>query len=109
MIAWLFLLGAIGFEVVGTMVLKYASINQSPIYSIITAIGYIISFVFLYYAIKKIDMGTAYAIWAGVGTAIIAVSGVFLFGENMSFLKAVFLLFIIIGAVGLKYLSGQNT
>lgn len=109
MLAWFYLAGAIFFEVMGTMALKYASINQTPIYSVITAIGYIISFTFLYFAIKKIDMGTAYAIWAGLGTAIIAVGGVFLFGENMTFLKGIFLVFIIIGAVGLKYLSGEGS
>ena len=108
LISWLFLAGAICFEVVGTMALKYASINQTPIYAVITAVGYIVSFVFLYFAIKKIEMGTAYAIWAGLGTAIIAVSGVIIFKEDMSILKALFLMLIIIGAVGLKYLSGSQ-
>lgn len=107
MIAWFFLAGAIGFEVIGTIALKYASLNQSPIYTVITAFGYIISFIFLYFAIKKIDMGTAYAIWAGLGTAIIAITGVYLFKENMNILKAIFLLFIIVGAVGLKYLASE--
>lgn len=105
MLSWFFLAGAIGFEVMGTIALKYASINQTPIYSIITALGYTISFIFLYFAIKKIDMGTAYAIWAGLGTAIITISGVFLFKEDINILKGIFLLFIIIGAVGLHYLT----
>lgn len=109
MISWIFLAGAIGFEVIGTIALKYASINQTPIYAVITAVGYIVSFVFLYFAIKKIDMGTAYAIWAGLGTAIIAITGVYLFKEDMNILKAIFLIFIIVGAVGLKYLAGEQS
>lgn len=103
--SWLFLLAAICFGVTGTMALKYASINKTPIYTVITAFGYTISFVFLYFAIKKIDVGTAYAIWAGIGTSIVAISGVVIFKEEMSFIKAIFLLFIIVGAIGLKYLS----
>lgn len=108
MIPWLYLSAAIVFEVIGTMALKYSSMNNSPIYSAITALGYIISFTLLWYAIKKIDIGTAYAIWAGMGTALIAIAGVVVFKEDMTLLKGLFLLFIIVGAVGLKYLSGGN-
>lgn len=109
MIYWSYLAGAIVFEVIGTFALKYSSLNSSPIYSVITAIGYLISFTLLYYAIKKIDIGTAYAIWAGMGTALIAIIGVMIFKEHMSLLKAICILFIIVGAVGLKYLSGSET
>lgn len=108
MIYWLYLVGAIVFEVIATMALKYSSVNNSPIYSVITAIGYVISFTLLYYAIKKIDIGTAYAIWAGIGTALIAIVGAILFKENMTLLKALCILLIITGAVGLKYLSSST-
>ena len=108
MIYWFYLLGAIVFEVLGTMALKYSSINSSAIYSWITALFYLIAFTLLWYAIKKIDIGTAYAIWAGLGTAFIAVLGVYVFNEDMTLLKASFILMIIIGAVGLKYVSGGH-
>lgn len=108
MIYWLYLVGAIVFEVIATMALKYSSVNNSSIYSVITAIGYVISFTLLYYAIKKIDIGTAYAIWAGIGTALIAIVGAILFKENMTLLKALCILLIITGAVGLKYLSSST-
>jgi len=109
MIYWFYLMGAIVFEVIGTMALKYSSLNSAPIYTILTAIGYLLAFTFLFYAIKKIDIGTAYAIWAGVGTALIAIIGVFLFKEDMSMIKALFILMIIVGSVGLKFLSGGES
>lgn len=109
MLAWHYLAGAILFEITGTMALKYSSINESPLFTIITVIGYFISFAFLYFAIKKIDIGIAYAIWAGLGTAIIAIGGVFIFKEEMNLLKAACILLIIVGSVGLKYLSGANS
>lgn len=105
MIHWFYLIGAIVFEVIGTMALKYSSINDSPIYSIITGVGYFISFTLLYYAIKEIEIGTAYAIWAGVGIALVSIIGVVIFKEEISLLKILFLSLIIIGAVGLKYIS----
>lgn len=108
MVYWLYLLGAIVFEVMGTMALKYSSVNSSPIYGWLTALFYLIAFTLLWYAIKKIDIGTAYAIWAGVGTAFIAILGVMIFKEEMTVMKALFILLIIIGAVGLKYISGEH-
>ena len=108
MIYWFYLLGAIVFEVLGTMALKYSSVNASAIYSWLTALLYLIAFTLLWYAIKKIDIGTAYAIWAGLGTAFIAILGVYFFDEDMTLLKVLFILMIIIGAVGLKYVSGGH-
>lgn len=108
MLSWLYLMVAIVFEVMGTIALKYSSINSSAIYSWLTAFLYLISFSLLWYAIKKIDIGTAYAIWAGMGTALIAVLGVVIFNESMNVGKAFFLVCIITGAVGLKYMSGGH-
>lgn len=105
MLYWFYLMVAISFGVSGTMALKYASVNQTPKLTIFTGIGYTISFIFLYFAIKKIDVGIAYAIWAGLGTAVVAFSGVFIFKEKITFLKAMFLCFIIVGSLGLQYLS----
>jgi small multidrug resistance pump len=104
---WIYLMIAIVFEVIGTMALKYASIHSSPIYTFITALGYIISFTLVYFAIKKLDIGLVYAIWAGMGTALIAILGVYLFNEHMNLLKAMCILMIIIGSMGLKFLAEQ--
>lgn len=106
MIYWFYLSLAIIFEVIGTLSLKYASINNSPIYSTIMGVSYIISFTLLYFAIKRIDIGIAYAIWAGMGTALIVIFGAFIFNEIMSVAKVFFIICIIVGAVGLKFMSG---
>jgi len=108
MISWVYLGVAIVFEVIGTMALKYSSMNNSPIYTVITVLGYIISFTLVYFAIKKLDIGLVYAIWAGMGTALIAVIGVVLFGEQMNIIKALCILLIIVGSVGLKFISGSE-
>lgn len=109
MISWIYLAVAIVFEVIGTMALKYSSVHNSPIYTVITAIGYFISFTLIYFAIKKLDIGVVYAIWAGMGTALIAIIGVYLFNEQMNFLKALCIVLIIVGSVGLKFLSGESS
>lgn len=53
-------------------------------------------------ALKKIDVGIAYAVWAGIGTALIAGIGMFYFKEPMNLVKVVSILLIIIGVVGLN-------
>jgi small multidrug resistance pump len=67
---------------------------------------YILSLVALTYALKKIDMSMAYAVWAGVGTALITLVGIFFFKEPATMLKLVSIALIIIGVVGL-HLSGE--
>lgn len=71
------------------------------------AVLYALSFVFLALCIKKIDVSIAYAIWSGLGTALIAVFGYFLFDESLGVLKVVSIAFIILGVVGLN-LIGQG-
>jgi small multidrug resistance pump len=60
----------------------------------------------LTYALKKIDMSMAYAVWAGVGTALITLVGIFFFKEPATMLKLASIALIIIGVVGL-HLSGE--
>jgi small multidrug resistance pump len=63
------------------------------------------SFVLLALALKKIEVSIAYAIWAGVGTALIALIGILYFNESVTTLKLMSILLIIAGVVGLN-LSG---
>ena len=60
-------------------------------------------------ALKVIPVGVAYAIWAGLGTATIAVIGMVAFGEQVSALKIVFIGMIIAGAVGLNLITDTRT
>ena len=68
---------------------------------------YAASFVALTFALKKIDVSVAYAVWFGVGTALIAVIGILYFRETITALKFVSILLIVVGVVGLN-LSGAK-
>jgi small multidrug resistance pump len=100
--SWVFLGLAILLEVTGTSFMK-ASQGLSKILPAVLMFGcYAGSLSFLSFALKQIDLGIAYAIWAGLGTAIVAVIGTAFFGETMNLLKAVSLVLIIAGVVGLN-------
>lgn len=64
-----------------------------------------LGFLFLSLAMESIPMGTAYAIWTGLGAAGTVLMGIFFFKESADWKRLVFLFFIIVGAVGLKILE----
>lgn len=92
-------------EVCGTTFLKLSDGFSKLIYAIPVLVLYGLSFIILSLALKKIEVGVAYAIWSGVGTALIAILGVVFFKETLTISKIVFLSLIVIGALGLN-LSG---
>ncbi len=102
MSAWLWLLLAIFFEVGGTTSLKYSAGLSKTMPVVLTAILYVISFTCLGITLKKMEVGLAYAIWSGLGTALIACIGIAIFGESLSILKVISLMLIIAGVVGLN-------
>lgn len=75
------------------------------IYAVPMLILYILSLIMLSLALKKIEVGIAYAIWSGFGIALIAAIGIVFFKESLTLSKIIFLSFIIIGVLGLN-LSG---
>ena len=102
---WLLLIAAITSEVGGTTCLKLSDGFSRLIPSLGVVALYMLSFVFLAAVLKTLDMGVAYAIWAGLGTALVATAGIFVFGEPVSTGRIVSIGFIIVGTVGLQ-LSG---
>ena len=108
MMPWFLLALAILTEVVGTLALKMSYGFSMLIPSIIVVVGYSTSFWFLALCLKSLDVGMAYAIWAGVGTALISIAGVFLFKEPMTVIKAVSLAFVILGVAGLHWAAGKT-
>ncbi len=104
---WFFLAGAILLEVAGTISMKFADGFSKLIPSILLAVFYLASLALLTLALKKIELGVAYAIWAGVGTALIAGIGILYFKEPATTLKMIILALIIAGVVGLN-LSGAK-
>ena len=99
---WLFLSGAILLEVAGTISMKLSEGFTRPIPSVLIFVFYIISFVALTFAIEKIEVSTAYTIWAGVGTTLIAIIGLVYFGEPATAIKFISIILIIIGVIGLS-------
>ena len=63
---------------------------------------------FLALSLRTIPVGAAYAIWAGVGTVLIVLVGVLLFGEKMTLLKAGLIAMIVVGAAGLMLLTEEE-
>ena len=99
---WLFLSGAILLEVAGTVSMKLSEGFTRPIPSVLLFLFYIASFVFLTFALKKIDVSSAYTIWAGARTALIAIIGILYFNEAITVIKFVSIVLIIIGVIGLS-------
>lgn len=99
--SWICLAMAIFFEVCGTTSLKISYGFSKPLPSIATVTFYLISFYQLAFALKDIEVGIAYAIWSGVGTALVAIIGFAFFNESISALKITSLVLIIAGVIGL--------
>lgn len=102
--AWMMLLGAGLMEVVWTMGLKYTEGFTRLAPSIITIVAMIISMTLLGLAVKSLPIGTAYAVWTGIGTVGAAIGGIVLFGEPATALRLGCMALIIAGIVGLKLL-----
>lgn len=103
--SWIYLFIAGLFEIGWAIGLKYTEGFTKLWPSVITVIGMILSFYFLSNAVKSIPIGTAYAIWTGIGAVGTAVLGIILFGESKEVIRIFFILLIVIGIVGLKIFS----
>ena len=102
---WIMLLLAGAFEVGWAAAMKMSEGFTSPIPSLITAVGYILSAVFLSMALKKLPLGTAYAMWTGFGIVGTSLLGIFLFNEALSTAQIFCVLLIAAGIAGLKLLG----
>ena len=102
MVYWLSLAGAILLEVAGTTSMKLSQGFTRTLPSILLFVFYAMSFTLMTIAVKKIDMSVSYAIWSGVGTALIALIGIGWFHESLTTLKVVSLALIVAGVLGLN-------
>ena len=98
----LYLILAIVFEVAGTTSMKLSEGFTQITPSIFIFVFYAFSFTFLTFTLKRLDLSLAYAVWAGLGTSLIAIIGVIFFHEPMTIIKALSLLLVILGVVGLE-------
>jgi len=88
--------------------MKLSAGFTKPTPSVLMWLFYGVSFYFLALALKKVDVSVAYAIWSGVGTALIATVGVLFFREPVSILKVVGLAAIVGGVVALNMSGGTH-
>ena len=104
---YVLLAGAIAAEVGATTAMKYTEGFSRLWPSVLTALGYVVAFALLAQTLKTISVGTAYAIWAGVGTAAIAAIGMLFLGEGLTLARAAGIA-LIIGGVVLLNLGGAH-
>ncbi len=93
---------AIAAEVIATVALKASDGFSRPVPSAIVVAGYLLSFWLLALVLKQLSVGTTYAIWSAVGTAAVALIGVFAYGETANALKLASLGLILLGVIGLN-------
>ncbi|MDF2725733.1 MAG: small multidrug resistance protein [Paenibacillus sp.] len=106
--AWVYLVIAGLFEIVWALGLKYTHGFTRLVPSAITLAGMIASFFLLSLSLKTLPIGTAYAIWTGIGALGTVIVGMFFFGEPRDWMRIMFVLLILAGIVGLKLTSGTQ-
>lgn len=104
---WTYLFIAGILEVGWAIGLKYTDGWSKLFPSILTIIGMIASFYFLSLALKSLPIGTAYAVWTGIGTVGAAILGMVLFDEPKEILRILCILLIVMGIAGLKITSAN--
>ncbi len=104
---WLYLTLASCSEIIFALSLKYNEGFTKLIPSIVTAVAGAGSFGLLMLAIKTLPLGTAYAIWTGVGAAGIAIASIFLFKESIDIYRLSSISLIILGVIGLKIFADE--
>ncbi|MBB1199153.1 quaternary ammonium compound efflux SMR transporter SugE [Enterobacteriaceae bacterium 89] len=100
--SWLILVVAGLLEVVWAVGLKYTHGFSRLVPSVITVTAMIVSVAMLSWAMKTLPVGTAYAIWTGIGAVGAAVTGIILLGESASLARIFSLVLIVCGIIGLK-------
>lgn len=100
--SWLILLVAGLLEVVWAVGLKYTHGFSRLVPSVITVVAMIASVALLSWAMKSLPVGTAYAVWTGIGAVGAAITGILLLGESASLARILSLALIVCGIIGLK-------
>jgi quaternary ammonium compound-resistance protein SugE len=104
--AWVILFVAGLFEIGWAVGLKYTEGFTRPIPTALTAVSLAASMALLGWAVRTLPLGTAYAVWTGIGAVGTAVLGVLLFHEPATAARLVCIGLIVAGIVGLKFFSG---
>jgi len=105
--AWIILFIAGLFEIGWAVGLKYTEGFTRPIPTILTAVSLVASMGLLGWAVKSLPLGTAYAVWTGVGAVGTAIVGILVFKEPATAARLVCLALIVSGILGLKVFSSH--
>ncbi|SDR18875.1 multidrug efflux SMR transporter [Pseudovibrio sp. Tun.PSC04-5.I4] len=103
--AWIWLIIAGLFEMAFAICLKLSDNFTKPVYTVLFVITASLSFYCLTRAMVSIPIGTAYAVWTGIGASGIALFGIFFFGEPVTFLRLFFIAMLVGAIIGLKFVS----
>jgi quaternary ammonium compound-resistance protein SugE len=103
--AWLLLILAGLFEIGWAIGLKYTNGFTAPMPTALTVIAMVISVVLLGLAVRDLPIGTAYAVWTGIGTVGTVILGMILFGDPATIIRLTCITMIVAGILGLKFLS----
>ncbi len=104
--AWAILIGAGLLEIVWATALKNADGFTRLWPSVIGIVFSLMSFFMLAVALRSLPLGTAYAVWVGIGVIGVAVAGIIAFGESASLLRVGFIALILVGVIGLRIVEG---
>jgi paired small multidrug resistance pump len=104
-VSWIFLLVAGLFEMSGVVMINRFHQYRNWQSLLLLAAGFGGSFLFLALAMKQLPMGTAYAIWTGIGASGGAILGILLYGEPKDWKRILFISMVLMAAVGLKLVS----
>ncbi len=105
--SWTYLIIAGIFEICFAISLKYSESFTKPLPSVLFIVFTILSYIFLDKALGTIPLGTAYAVWTGIGACGIAVIGIFLLKEPVDFWRIFFIFTLIASIIGLKFVSSH--
>lgn len=106
--SWYILVIAGVFEIGWAIGLEYSEGLSKPVPTVGTIIALVISMVLLAQAIKELPVGTAYAVWTGIGAVGTASLGIVLFDEPATLYRIGFIGVIVVGIVGLRVVSGGH-
>ncbi len=102
MFYWILLALAIVAEITGTLSMKWASVSDGSTGFILMLVMITLSYIFLSFAVKKIALGVAYALWEGVGILLITLFSVMIFDETLTTMKIAGLTTLVAGIVLIK-------
>lgn len=103
--SWIFLVMAGTFEMLGVLTINMFNKERNAKSFILLLAGFGLSFGFLTLAMKALPMGTAYAVWTGIGASGGTILGMIFYGEPKNFPRILFITLVLGSAVGLKLVS----